>query len=75
MHGLPLRKQAPFYRISGRRAVVVVLLLAAGFLLAMPSAADAHVVKAHRAQYAAMLRTGPRPTASWSSTSTTVAAA
>ena len=56
MHGLPLRKPAPLRRISGRRAVVVVLLLAAGFLLAMPSAADAHIVKAHRAQYAAMLK-------------------
>ncbi len=56
MKTLPLRKLTPFCRITGRRAIITMLVLAAGFLIAVPATADAHVVKAHRAQYAAMLK-------------------
>ncbi len=56
MKTLPLRKLTPFCRITGRRATIVVLVLAVGFLMAVPAMSDAHVVKAHRAQYATMLK-------------------
>jgi Tfp pilus assembly protein PilE len=55
MNRLPLSKAAPLRRVNSRLAIVVVLVLAAGALLALPATADAHVVKAHRAQYAKML--------------------
>jgi hypothetical protein len=54
---LPLRKATPLRRLNNRLAIVVLLVLAVGVLLAVPAAADAHVVKAHRAQYAKMLQT------------------
>jgi len=57
MNRLPLRKATPLRRVNSRFAIVVLLVLAAGVLLAVPATADAHVVKAHRAQYAKMLQT------------------
>ena len=56
MNRLPLRKATPLCRMNSRVAIVVLLVLAAGALVAAPAAADAHVVKAHRAQYAKMLK-------------------
>ncbi|MCX6373744.1 MAG: hypothetical protein NTX16_11865 [Actinobacteria bacterium] len=57
MNRMPLRKATPLGRMHSHFAIVVMLVFTVGLLLAVPATADAHVVKAHRAQYAKMLKT------------------
>jgi hypothetical protein len=55
MSRLPLRKPAPLRRANSRFAIVVLLVIAAGVLLAVPATASAHIDSQHREVYLANL--------------------
>jgi hypothetical protein len=57
MNRVQLRKATPLRHMHSHFSIIVLLGFAVGLLLAVPATADAHVVKAHRAQYAKMLKT------------------
>jgi len=50
-----LRRHVPLRGANGRRMIIVLMVVAAGVLLALPAAAGAHVDKKYRAEYARTL--------------------
>ena len=51
MGRLQLHRQNPLRGVHGGRMIVVLMVVAAGVLLAVPATAGAHVAKAHKAQF------------------------
>ena len=56
MSRLPLREATPLRRVNTHLATVVLLVLAAGVLLALPATASAHLSKSQKTYFKMMLR-------------------